>query len=361
MSETVFVKFNGGNKKKKSEVPITLEWNNSRMVRHHSIVAVVKEILSLIMALDVVKINIIGTPSTGKSALAELVAHLGHKYAKIPFTVKKFTRKELMDFQHTLSTLAPTNYIFIFDDISFLSAGSSGKEIKKIEQAFTEIRHLPGGQDVKIIVIFNFHYNMAISKYMRQSDFFFYTSVGSSELENTQKILGNKNTRKIMDFKKNYLDAVTLGKFETILGKKGQKHTYEYRKPFAPVLFFNGNIARIVVYPLRKWVDPICQMCSSSEYKAIKETGDLDKFDEYLKKEGFTPNTINQALKIKLFNMGINVYKKPVKRCMTAIEKRMEHEVFDLEQLAQKYNLVDKPTRFDSKIKGKIWTGLGEP
>ena len=360
MSVTTYVKFNG-NQKKKVEVPLTLDWQNARMVRHHSIIAVTREILSLIMALDVVKINIIGTPSTGKTALAECLAHLGHKLAKIPFTVKIFSRKELLDFENTLSKLQPTNYIFIFDDISFLSAGSSGKQIKKIEQAFTEIRHLPGGQDVKIIVIFNFHYNMAISKYMRQSDFFFYTSVGSSELENTQKILGNKNTKKIVDFKKYYLDSVTTGKFDFALGKKGQKHTYEYRKPFAPVLFFNGNVARTVVYPLRKWIDPQCSMCSSSAYQEVKESGDIEKLDENLKTE-FKPLIINQAMKIKLFNMGVNVYAKPVKRCMAAIEKALSNEAFDIEALATHYNLVDKQTRYDpkdSEIEGNFITGIG--
>ena len=227
-------KVNSITKLTKSQVPVTVDWQNAKMVRIHSIRAVVREILNLSQALDVVKINIIGTPSTGKTTLAETLAHLGHKMSKIPYTVKTFTRDDLLNFEETLSKLQPTNHIIIFDDISFMSATAGKRQIDRIQKAFTEIRHLPGGQNVKIIAIFNFHYNMAVSKYMRQSDFFFYTSVGSSELENTQNIVGKQYTRKILDFRKINQQALTLGKFTFNLGKKGQKFTYEWRKPFPP-------------------------------------------------------------------------------------------------------------------------------
>ena len=61
-----------------------------------------------------------------------------------------------MHFEETLAKLQPTNHIMVFDDISFISAHAGKKDIEKIQKAFTEIRHLPGGQDVKIISIFNF-------------------------------------------------------------------------------------------------------------------------------------------------------------------------------------------------------------
>ena len=74
MSAT-FVKYENVGGKKKSEVPITLDWNNAKMVRIHSIRAACKEVLNMSRNIDVVKINIIGNPSTGKTTCAELISH----------------------------------------------------------------------------------------------------------------------------------------------------------------------------------------------------------------------------------------------------------------------------------------------
>ena len=122
---TTFVKFDNIGGKKKSEVPATMDWKNAKMVRIHSVRAATKEILNMSKNLDVVKINIIGSPSTGKSTLAETLGHLCHTLADIPYTVKRFTRDDLLNFEETLATLQPTNHILIFDDISFLTSSAS--------------------------------------------------------------------------------------------------------------------------------------------------------------------------------------------------------------------------------------------
>ena len=334
-------------KKTKSEVPITTIWKNARMVRVHSIRAATREILNLSMALDVVKINIIGTPSTGKTTLALTLAHLCHKMGNIPYTVKIYNRDDLLNFEETLSRLQPTNHIIVFDDISFLSATAGKRQIDKIQKAFTEIRHLKGGQDVKIIAIFNFHYNMAVSKYMRQSDFFLYTSVGSSELENTLNIVGKKYQAKILEFRRVNQQALTTKKYSFSLGKKGQKFTYDWRKPFAPLLFWNNDSLRLVVSPERKWIDPICSTCQNGvQGESIKSNADLKEFDEDRKRFGIS--IFRQALRIKLFNMGVETYSKRVKQAMQWIDNKMNESTFDIEALAEFYNLKDKATRLDS-------------
>ena len=354
--ETV-VKFSGT--KKKSEVPVTMEWKNARMVRAHSVRAATREILNMSRGLDVVKINIIGSPSTGKTTLAETLAHLCHTLADIPYTVKKFSREDLLRFEETLATLQPTNHILIFDDISFLTASASGKQIKQIEKAFTEIRHLPGGQDVKIIAIFNFHYNMAISKYMRQSEIFCYNSIGSSELENTQNIIGKKYTSQIMKFKDCFQQSITTEKFIVKLGNKGQKFIYQYKQPFVPILWFNGSSARLIVSPKRDWIDPICSKCANSNVKDIKDSGDIIKLAERLKAE-FKPPVIIQAMKIKLFNMGVNTYQKRVKDCMKAIDTELQRNICNAEEMAEFYGLKDKVTQYHPtpEIQGKFYTGI---
>ena len=107
---------------RKSEKPVTIEWNNARMVRTHSIKIASHEILTISSNIDVVKVNIVGDTGSGKTELARTLAHLLHKESKIPFAVKALTRKDLIDIRETLASLKPTNYILIFDDISFMDA-----------------------------------------------------------------------------------------------------------------------------------------------------------------------------------------------------------------------------------------------
>lgn len=357
MASVEYQKYNAPDAKKKSEVPITVEWNNARMIRNHSIRAAVREILNVSKALDVVKVNIIGSPSTGKSTLAETIAHLCHSLGDIPYNVKIFNREELMDLETTISRLQPMNHVLVFDDISFLKSDAGSRQIEKIQKTVTEIRHLPGGQDVKIIIIFNFHYNMAVSKYLRQADFFIWTSIGSSELENTQKIVGatKATTAKIMEFRSIFQQAITNNTFQFKLGVRGKSFTYKFRQPFGPVLFWNTSSLRHVVYPTREWIDPICPICGNARANSIRENMNLDLFDTTMSKR-FTPEILKQALRILLFQMGVNTYKPRVKQCMRVIQEYTHHKRINPEQLALHYGLIDKRTRamFDPELKQEL-------
>lgn len=346
-------------KKRKVEVPVTIDWKNAKMVRAHSIRAATKEILNMSKNLDVVKINIIGSPSTGKSTLADTLGHLCHTLADIPYTVKKFSRDDLLNFEATLSKLQPTNHVLIFDDVSFLTATASGKQIKQIEKALTEIRHLPGGQDVKIITIFNFHYNMAISKYMRQSEIFIYTSIGSSEFENTVNVIGKKYIQQISIFRACFQQATTKSIFNVPLGDKGKKFVYKYKQPFVPILFYNGLSARLVVFPKRDWIDKICSVCANSNATTSIMSGNVKEFEELFNTK-YKRETLLQAMKIKLFILGASTYPKRVKQCMTEIDQAFMASTFDANAMAEHFGLIEKRTMVtDPIVKGKIWTGLG--
>ena len=251
---------------------------------------------------------------------------------------------DLLNFEETLSKLQPTNHIITFDDISFLTATASGKQIKQIEKAFTEIRHLPGGQDIKIIAIFNFHYNMAVSKYMRQSEVFIYTSIGSSELDNTINVIGKKYTQQIINFRKYFQQSITTEKFTVVLGNKGQNFVYRYKQPFIPILWYNGISARLVVSPKREWVDEFCTMCANAKNKTSKEKMDLTEFDKSVTSK-FGIGVIRQALRIKLFMLGVPTYSNRVKNAMRFIDEWMDGRDFNAEELAEFYKLEDKATR----------------
>lgn len=357
-----FEKFEGNSDKKKSAVPLTIPWGNARMIRNHSFRAVAREILNVNRGIDVVKINVIGPPSTGKTTFLKALGHCIHDLADVPYAVKILKREDLMDMEGTLAKLQPMNYFLGFDDVSWLSAGNNKQKLDQIQKTFTEIRHLPGGQDIKVIIGFNFHYNLSIPKHLRQADFFVYTAIGSSELENTQKLVGMKNTAKLLDFRRVYQESISTGLAASgdnpeipatfsykLPGKGNLKFTYTWRKPFAPALFWNNDTLRHIVFPTREWIDPICPVCTGSVEKTDQEKLDVKKFKvDGLKAYG--AGTFKTALRIKLMQMGTYTWNPSVKQAMSWIDEYMKHRLFNFEDVVKEFELKDERTRRGKKI-----------
>ena len=176
----------------KGKIPVTIEWKGERMIRGHSVQSSARQIVRMVQSVDVVKINIIGDMGLGKSTFALSLSHMIHHFSekdyKVPFAVREFTKKELLDFEHTILSLEPVNTILIFDDVSFISNSRNKSQIEEIKQRMTEIRHLQEA-DVKIIIIMITHYTLALQKYLRQAQFSYFVSIGSSEMENMLKIV----------------------------------------------------------------------------------------------------------------------------------------------------------------------------
>ena len=324
--------------------PVTIEWNKTRMIRTHSIKIASHEIITMSKNIDVVKVNIVGDTGSGKTVLAHTLAHLLHKESDISFAVKFLTRDDLLNIVQTVASLQATNYILIFDDISFLNANESQKKIKQIEQAFTELRHLPGGQDIKIIAIFIFHYTMAVTKYLRQSNAHFYTTIGSSDKDNVVDIVGKGYIPKINNFIKLKAECIAKSRFTIKLGNKGNKFVYPYQKPFTPVFFYNGSSARLVVYPLRSWISPNCLTCFGTAESDIEESSNVEDFDKAINTKFQLP-VIKQALRLKLYINGISVYDPNVKRALRFIDKWTEKNNLHLDALMNFYGLEDKKTK----------------
>jgi len=350
--KTIEVKIDKEESESLPKVPTIIKWKNTTMIRNHSINATVREIIQISKSLDVVRIGIIGNQGTGKTTLAKTLAHLIHKIAleneKIPFAVKLFDRNNLLNFQETIRKLSPTNYILIFDDVSFLGANASKKQIEIIKQSITEIRHLEGGQDVKIIIIMNYHYSLGLDKYIRTADFRYFTSIGSSEMDNMEKIVGAKIMPRVIQFKKRCGTALRMNKFYFKLGpKKG--FTYEYRKPFIPLLFYNNDTLRNVVSPTKEWIDPICSICENSNKNTIKSNGDAKELIKDIT-DKFGERIARSAAKIKLFQNGINTYPKTVKQCMSYIDKYLNAKRINLEELSEGLELRDEKTKLNVKL-----------
>ena len=340
---------------KKGQIPVTVEWKGQRMIRGHSLQSSVRDIVRMVQSLDVVKINVIGSPGTGKTTFAHALAHLIHQISekdfKVPFAVKFLTKDELLHFEETLKGLEPVNWILIFDDVSFLNALVSKNEIEKLKQKFTIIRHIErnGVQvDVKIITIFLTHYTLSMQKYLRQSNFAYYTSVGSSELDNMVKIVGLHYTKLLLKFQKICSNALTRGKFTFNLGHKSKFFTYSYREPFIPLLYHDGDKLRIVVSPKREWIDPFCSTCTNSQPNPMQGGKSVKEFAEDLVSK-FGSQIARNAVRIKLYQNGLNVYPKSVKYALTYIDKHVKEKLPNLQELADYFDFSNDKTVLNAK------------
>lgn len=338
--------------------PTIIPWKDTKMIRNHSVGATIQEILQAVSvegSQDVVNINIIGDPSSGKTTQAKTIGHLIHKRSTIPFAVRIFRREDLLKFEETLKALSPANYVLIFDDLSFLGADATSRQIELAKKAASEIRHLPGGQDVKIVVIKNFHYTLGLPKYLRSNDFTYFTTVGSEEKQNMQGIVGEKYMNEVYSFKKlkNKLKIAPEGHktFTYQLLKNKPRFVYTYKKPFIPLLYWNGLSLRQVVSPTREWIDPVCSTCEQliSEEKFHNEI-DISKFvDESGKKFGET--IFKRAVILKLKEQGIiNALPPAVVRTGRYLDKVLGTGRITLQHLAVHYKLEPTIVRLREKI-----------
>lgn len=345
---------------KTTKLPVIIKWKGENMIRTHSIRSTVKEILQVIKAIDVVQINIIGNQSTGKTTLARVLGHLIHKMSDIPFSVREFTKEDLLNFEKTLKSLSPTNYVLIFDDLSFMGASASKKQIEIVKQAMTEIRHLEGGQDVKIIMVKISHYTLGVDKYIRQNDFSFFTTVGSSELENMERIVGSKNMPKVHEFRKIYNSSITRKKFQYRLGKKGF-FPYNYKNPFIPLLFWNNDSLRNIVSPSRDWIDPICSVCLQyTGEKHFESEINIGKWK--IESDGkFGESTFKAAIRLKLYENGITVLDPRVVSAKRYLDRALEMKKISLEEIANHYGFKITNTKLRKKFDGEMTMKPLEP
>jgi len=328
--------------------PKIISWKGVPMLRAHSFLSTVQDIVDFNDEIDVCRIGIVGDMHSGKSTLMEAIAHAVHVKAKIPFTVRLFNKYDLMNFRETLSNLKPANYVLIFDDVSFLGADANKKTIEMVKQAVTQIRHLEGGTNVKIITLQGYHYTLGLDKYLREADFRYFTTVGSSEAENMEKILGHQYNNLVKQFKTLRHQAVTKKVFALRVSAK-EFFAYKYRNPFIPVLFFDEQKPRLIVTPTRQFMAPICSICSTA--KGEESQISLKQFITETNGK-FQERTFKLVVKQALKEQGLATYSKEFVRARRYLDKALETKVISLEELAAYYEFTITKTRLDKKLDG---------
>ena len=189
------------------------QWNNP------------KNILNELVAENEVKrftsILIIGTLGTGKTTLANFIAHGIHQ--RRPYLVKHFGKKEVLNFENVLDSLPNEDLILIFDDISLVFKMKEGQAKKsEILSTLTEARH-PKFEvgDRRIFVIANIHYMNSIEKMWRsQGSWKFYTDMSNEERLNFNAITKSHYDNKVKTFAGIIRDMTRKKKFTLKISKK---------------------------------------------------------------------------------------------------------------------------------------------
>jgi GTPase SAR1 family protein len=285
--------------------------------------AAIKEIMIYSDEMDVVRIGIIGDMHSGKTTISQSIGHVIHSTSKIPYTVKIFYKKDLLNFAETLKTLKATNYILIFDDVSFLKASATNKQMNMIEQAVSEIRHLEGGEDVKIICIFNYHYPKALPPFLREAQYKFITSIGDANEKNIADTYGKRNLNLITTFKIKRKNAI-IDKFWYEDVGLGEPVKMDWRNPFIPILFWNEARIRKIIAPTRHFINKTCSDCDESEGIEVYD----EKTVEEVLKEGSHkcgPQSFDTACKLLLYRHGDNVFSKSVQASLKWIERERKN------------------------------------
>ena len=334
--------------------PKVIKWKGIPMIRNHSFLASISDIIKVAEGVqgfaaqgsDAIRIGLVGDTHTGKSTMASAIAHAIHKKSKLHWVVKIFSKEQLIEFKKTLLDLTPTNHILIFDDVSFLASLYGKNKIDLLQQAQTEIRHFDKDRDVKIIAIYNYHYTKALPPYLRQADFKYYTSVGSSEEKNLEEMLHSKKGNKmatVSRFQEQFFRARTKGFYRFPVGAK-QFLKLDYRDPFILTLFWDNIGIRPVISPTREWMDEICAVCTEGKDKVTDE--------EFIKEcnSKFDPWTFKTAIKQELLLEGVSTYNKKLTQCSRFIQRAKDSKLINIRDIAAQLGIKITNTRLDIKL-----------
>ena len=350
---TEFIQSNYYENQKPVGKPSVVSWNGVRLVANQSIQSVARELVNLSANQDLVSVVASGKQSAGKTQLLFTLAHLTHKFSKFSWKISYFGKKEILTLSETVKTLNPNiNHILIFDDIAFLKANATSKQVDQIQETLSVVRHLEGGKDVRIILMKSVQYLKSISPFLRQHDMLFLASVDDNERKTYEEVLGKKYHKKINQLA--YLRAQGSigeeGKSNFVYEMGGGKRVvYGWKRPFLPFLYKTSLGCRLIMSPLRTWIDPVCNVCSPSNNDHQENTEDVKEIvDDFISKfkdgSGTGMNVVKTAVKIKLLQTsGILAWSPRVCQAVKFLDKLQENKLVSIESIASKLDLT--PTR----------------
>ena len=335
--------------RKAKQKPTIITWGKTstgqpnKMLRSQSINACVNDIYESSRSMGFIKINLIGASSSGKTTLAEVICHQLHERDPT-FEVHYLKDSDLINFKETIQNLSKNNQILAFDDLSGLVSKFGKTALEKLEAEITTIRHIDQNEDRKIIMLLNFHAQKKLSKFLRISNFTFYTDCQNEEIGYLEELLGKGQKQKILQFAKLRSQSRMYHKFSFQLSR-GNHFTYKDGDPFRILLYNNGISTRFVVSPQLSWIlkGGMCQKCHPSE-KTIEAKVNLENFRDDISKK-FGKGIAKRAIELKLLRQGFYTQPKRVMQAEKYIEQFFAARKINLQELAELYGLKERTTK----------------
>jgi len=321
-----------------------INWKDTKMLRSQSINACVQDIFETSKSMGFVKINLIGASSSGKTVLADVLAHQLHVLDPT-FEVHSLQDSDLIDFKKTIEGLSSNNQILKFDDLSGLVAKYGKSALENLRAQITTVRHIgESNQDRKIIMILNFHAQKMLDKFLRISNFTFYTDCQLEEIGYLEELLGKQQKQKIIQFAKLRSQSRMYHKFSFLLSK-GNSFIYRDGDPFRILLYNNGITTRFVVSPQLKWIlgeDNTCEICFPVD-KSEETKMNLEQLvDDFGRK--FTKGICKRAVELKLRQRGYYAQPARVMQAERYLDLFFDEKKINLEELAKVFGLEERHT-----------------
>lgn len=235
----------------------------------HSPFPIVKRILTHNSVTGYTGIINAGQSGTGKTTWTKWLVHQLH--LKMPSVVIDwFDQYDINNIDDLISNLTKgVPHVMIFDDASFAMDDLPKKEVNKLAQSLTRIRH---EVRANVITILNIHYSKAIGKYWRNIPFYFLTSISNEELGSYEDVFGSGSKWKLRDFSYMFHDMMLDGGWKIQIDAwKDEYYKYKTNKPFRIGLASELNRLHFFTY-----VKDSCAFCDSDfDTKRVLSARDL--------------------------------------------------------------------------------------
>jgi len=312
--------------------PMTTTYHGFPLLQEHSPRVMARKILMHNQFKQFTAVSSVGKSGAGKSTSSLILVHEMHTLAEqefqVYYTIRWVGKKELIEFDKFIKSLAHVNTILIFEDISY-ALDMIKKTLKfKIKEAFTEIRHAMG--EVNVICIFHYHYTRALDKMMRDSYYTIYTSLGHEEKGNLLHIHGSDRILQEMLFQFQVRSRTQdeKGWFAIPIDRLNENRKYIYwtQNPFQIALTNQHDNWHFLLYPSPKSMKGVhCKHCTPKPEKWIPEETLTAKYMIERMQKHFGKGRANLILRWHCFMIGgascLNKYDRKVWNWLNAFSK----------------------------------------
>ena len=284
-----------------------------------------------------------GMSGTGKTTWTKFLVHNLHQ-AMPAVVIDWFEQYDLVNIDNIIHSLTKgVPHIIVFDDASFALDDLPKKEINKLAQVLTRIRH-----EVKanVITIMNIHYSKAIGKYWRNIPFYFLTSISSEETQSYEDVFGSGAKWKLRDFSYLFHNMMLDGGWKVEIDAwKGKAYQYWTNKPFRVGLASELNRLHFFLY-----VRDSCGICDP-DYATQRVISAPDMVESLIK--SYNKNQVRSTLRYYMFTRKGNaeVIDRRVRSLWNTISDLDRKNDIDWTQVATVLdeNLKNKRRKYMSK------------